>query len=168
MKDDLRVITHQHIKDSGVPDYQSKTWAVPSLMMVGLFLGWIFLNFPLKSAGANICIERLAIWTKTIPSWLWVSQGFGLPSTSTPVLLTSSTDISDTDDKKRYWFHLLRISMDTDLQRSSSQFCLSLLLCFFVPLSSEFGTWAFKCELNKRGIMLSVCSHRSRLFSQLQ
>ncbi len=73
MSDDSRVVTNQDVKASSVSENQSKIWEIPSLKMVGLFLGWIFLNFPLKSAGANICMERPAIWTKTIPSWLWVS-----------------------------------------------------------------------------------------------
>lgn len=146
--DDSRVITHQDVKASSVSDYQSKTWAVPSLKMVGLFLGWIFLNFPLKSAGANICMERLAIWTKTIPSWLWVSQGSGLSSTTTPALPTSSKDISDTDDKRGTAFTCYGSAWMKLLWRSSALYCLSLL--FFVPLSSVPGTWALKCEVNQR------------------
>lgn len=124
---DSRIVTHQDIKASSVSDNQSKTWAIPSLKMVGLFLGWIFLNFPLKSAGANICIERLAIWTKTIPSWLWVSQRSGLSSTTTPALPKSSKDISDTDDKRGTAFTCYRSAWMKLFWRSSALYCLSLL-----------------------------------------
>ncbi len=169
--DDSRVVTHQDIKASSVSDYQSKTWAVPSLKMVGLFLGWIFLNFPLKSAGANICKERPAIWTKTIPSWLWVSQGSGLSSTTTPALPTSSKDISDTDDKREE--PLSPVTGQHGWSSSEEVLpCIACLFFFFFPLSSVPGTWALQCEVNQRdeyyATMLSVCSHRSRLFSQLQ
>lgn len=63
---------------------------VSSLIIVGLFLGWIFRNFPLKSPGVNMSTERLAIWTRTMLPWLWTSVEFVSLGSA------SSLDISDT------------------------------------------------------------------------
>lgn len=79
---------------------------VTSWIIVGLFLGWIFRNFPLKSPGVNISIERLAIWTRTMLSWLWASQEFVSLGTA------SSLGISDTRVTESNRVHSLN-SMDT-------------------------------------------------------
>lgn len=82
---------------------------------MGLFLGCIFRNFPLKSPGVNISMERLAIWTRTMLSWLWASQEFVSLGTASSFGI-SDTTVTESDRVHslssmgpRIWHHCLSI-----------------------------------------------------------
>lgn len=104
--------------------------------MVGLFLGWIFRNFPLKSPGVNVSMESVAIWASMMLSWLWVSQESGLLGTTSPVLPTSFLDISGLRLRDGNHVHLLSIMDTANLWHLLARLSVRLLLLNFLFNSS--------------------------------